>query len=555
MLNHLREKAPLLLDHPCLADVSYAGRVLVTLSLLSWTRALSDMQDTICRLNLPYAPSRRTRLGHSNSLIVRTYPTRLVERWLDPFTSISLKLSEQLNPTGDQVLAPHTWNPENSITLEDEANEESTTITLSRYQTERESSAQRLRRTQGLTSPSSGSRDSSDGLLRRARRGYTSPLLKSLLDAAKSLPPVDFQAKDDAVYHGNEDRGEGCPLNEQGISTPTPIHICNTPEGLGTEFVMKCIQCHASVLSSLFVEGRTVVFSSDDSRLVDYVREMLDEWCAAGYVQCTVGSPSNKTMPYIPSWATREVLFLVPPASNSYSSAEEDELCGTILQSLSAGHRPITIAVEDDHDNTSPPEKPLYIRSLQKKVIRLLAFHGIAPTALHWMELKYSASQRSSRVESYVTAVASYSAHLYAVQFLHSQRNSLLSAAQLEKLIWTQLSLNTRVVGVNVSVLHALLYYPQAQLLAHKLGNTFRFRAAERSLLQRTSTRYLSSFLRRRFIPAMHTGIPLTLCDHQTKETKDSHSALLLCERAIDYISKPSYLTLLALLSARFLRL
>lgn len=604
---------------PPTGHLSYSGRLQIALSLLLWVRGLRDVQDTIARLHLPYAPTHRvTRGDGAGALVAFPFPTRRVERWVDPFTSVELRLHPKLNPMGEQVPAPHTWDPENSVSFDDIELEENVIAEMNTHHGDkgsRETRIQRLQRVQGLSRLPSNLDDAPDrrakkqaaGLqVRRRRRGvgHQQQCSSGLGDAGRGMPPVSFQSEEDMRYHGNLLRGECCPLNEEGVASAVSISVELSDDQSRRDeasLVAGCIKAHVAIMSSLFVEGRTVAFSTNDPVVLSYVQyifgELIENYAAVmTQLSCTpvrsTSSNSDISLPYFPLWSTREVLVLVPPLQPSgFSTAEVNELAATILQSVVQGDTtsaPLTIVVESDDKLT---DSSVYLAPLKRTVNEKLHESGFSEKKIKWMPLPPPCSESSStngktisdparkRIQRFTEGVAGYSEHLYAVQLLHTSTNSLLRDDEIDRLVWHQLSVNTRLVGINTSVWHTLFYYPQAAFLSHKVGNVFRYRAVERSLIRRRSHPSLISdpiawaLGRGRGIPslpAFHCGLPLLTCKYYANSITGPHDVqspttsntttpfehkmsqcFLLCERLVDYLANPTAVSLLALFSAR----
>eukprot|EP00796_Vickermania_ingenoplastis_P004483 gene4483-3276_t len=550
LLRTVAERAPTLVDEKQCPD---------TLS------SLGDIQDTMARLQMPYAPSER----HRHALITLPFPCTLRERWTDPFSSVALKLHSSSNPTGEQVPPPHTWDPESTVEADDGDGEAQYIEIPTIHGTRGHGGtvAQRLQRVQQLTPKMSDNDvDLSSQLLRRRRKGYRTGV-DHLSDSARGLPLVSFETEQDEVYHGNAMRGECCPLNDLGTATPVPIHIPVGPSA--EELTTGCVKAHAAVLSALFIEGRAARLTSNTVTIVEYVRWTFHELITAGVVSCSL---TDESFPhYFPSWCTREVAVLLPPQKAVFTLKEVKRLSSTILQSVLCSTAPLTIAVEA----ATNEGVPLYAQEVKKMLNNMLtAVYADANPESRVQWLHMPARGGKGRKEVLVEGIRLYSQHLYAVQLLYLENNSLLDDRAIQSMVLHDLSSNTRVVGINCSVWHVLLYFPQVPFLAKKIGNAFRYRAVERSVIHRRfqvsvwSNPIASLFSvlpwtsTRGAFPVFH-ALPIMPCrelggaadGQHSMPTVDLKKNYLLCERLVDYLASPSRITLLALYSARILGL
>lgn len=634
--------------------LSYACRLQICLSLEMWVRGLSDVQDNIARLQLPYSHSRRMitcsspfsyhcstsekgRITASNrmepSLIMKPFPTRKAEYLLDPYTTIELRVNGKLNPTGEQIPPPHTWDPELSISVLDEdatsiveSSDIESAVSEHGRCGPREGARERLQRVQGLTPRASSldtedkvqekdrssingsqpgpclssgcqaaaarrNREATQAFARRLRRGFTASPFQS---AKSDLPAVVFQKENDTCYHGNNKREEGCPLNNEGCATPTPIYVpvempfvdennfsASTAGGL----VASCIKAHAAILSSLFVEGRTVNFTTNHSALLQYVEQVFHEFikiralctsCWSGAVQKDGDDPGVSTgglLLYYPSWSTRELLVLLPPQQSfstkeppSFSRGDVDGLVGSIFQSLFLASSPVTIAApgsgeQKEKNNDGEASWPSYVQAVKQRVEEQLElfFPGEVKEGKHgriqWISLPFPFEEkyadRTTKTEdqdrcgatsNFLDHLMLLSEHFYAVQLLFVPSNSLFSAREVTELAWNRLSPDTRLVGINTSLWHSLSFFPHVPFLSHKIGNCFRYRAVDRVVVTRqlalclphirigtlaSLPRLTEKLLGKRVchIPSFHTGLPLLPLFHVTHQDENKKRA------------------------------
>lgn len=600
--------------------LSYAARLQICLSLMMWVRGLSDAQDDMARLRLPYSPSTRMMAPTSSSfhrflptttksvdpaLVLRPYPTRKLEYLLDPFTSVALRLHGKLNPIGEQIPSPHTWDPELSLPLEDddasmgEAGRLECILSKHGRRGPRESAKERLQRVQGLRPrPSrfdneeedavdgngceysgSDSSSSSSSILARLAAGRRNRQARKALacgrrrgsassrfsNATPAMPAVRFQEAEDTVYHGNSKREEGCPLDREGCATPVSIYVPiegpfrthkDEMKATSQSIVISCIKAHAAILSSLFVEGRTVHFRSDHSTVLRYVQEVFHECVDVRALCVSYGSPTilneegavlAARRPYYPTWSTRELLVLLPPKNSStgsptFSRADVRSLVGSVLQSIFLHSSPVTVAAPRREGVVEWPSYVLAVKSSVEEQLRFFfptePVHG-KQARVQWMGLPSPYEDHSgipplrresnhhSGVSTFLEHLSLLSEHFYAVQLLHSPSNCFFSSREVKEVAWHGLSHDTRLVGINVSLWHVLCFFPHVPFLSHKVGNCFRYRAVDRAVITRqaavplltsgVSTRFpffqkwTEKVFRQRVIPipSFHAGMPL----------------------------------------------
>lgn len=622
--------------------VSYAARLQICLSLEMWVRGISEMQDSVARLRLPYSPSRRMIASpssafyasayHKNrpttgrrgepSLIMRPFPTRKMEYLVDPYTTIELRLDGVRNPVGEQIPPPHTWDPELSISLVDddttslgETSEIETVLSEHGRRGPREGTRERLQRVQGLTprassldieeeesvqevrgrrevndyyptesSASFGCQAAAARRSRQAKQACARRVWKGLAswnqNTVEEVPQVHFQEERDSRYHGNDKRADGCPLDHDGCATFTPIYVpvkMNTKDEntfLGSaegEFAASCVMAHAAILSSLFVQGRTVHFSSNHSSLLLYIQRVFHEFIELHALCISYRSllqedggadvSSGELCPYYPAWCTRELLVLLPPhptsaahgSAPSFSRGEVDAITGTILQSLFLPSSVVTIAAPRSASgekgekciggNVRWPSYVQVIKTCVEEQLKLFFPEEVENgkhRKLQWISLPPPYDERdlsSTRnqeggahhcgISAFLHQLGLLSEHFYAVQLLYAPSNSVLAPWELSKLAWNGFSPDTRLVGINTSLWHSLLFFPHVPFLSHKVGNCFRYRAVDRVVVSRQQ-RFPFSFIkfkrpflpfqrfqekafshRPRRLPCFHSGLPL----------------------------------------------
>ncbi|KAG5495036.1 hypothetical protein JKF63_02089 [Porcisia hertigi] len=691
----------------------YAARLHLCLSLLLWIRCLRDVQDTLARTRLPFASVRRLQ----KYAVADVFPTRLSEYWVDAHTTVSTRMNPLLNPTAEQIPAPHTWDAETSETIEDAATESTVTLDAGRVlhgrHQARLSRGVQLQQVQGIL-PRASADDEMPARLtglgyaggdrsRRRRRwmkksvslhpdvlaGELSPTFSTRLeslefacDTSRRVPPVSLEPEplEDARYHGNYNRGEGCPLREGGTASPVPIFIHVPPEGFRragdpggapptqVEFLVRyCVMAHAAVLSSLFIEGRVVDVSSNHPLVIAYVRWLLEEFMVKQFVSVSLLTEDEVASyrPYFPPWCWRSVLVLMPPRDfKGYSVAVLRDWAARIVQAA-----PCTVLVEG-HVTAG-----WYVRQLQDEV-RLLqdAFDTQSVGAVEWMtvgptaavdaptreggadktegavnnhssrdgkggpEVSHFQPQRcpkaacfssmsvcevmlasarslgdwlmpedlnmtaknTSRHTVFLEAVReTLENRFYTCELLYSPAQSCLSPYCFERWVLERLPKNVRVVGINTSPLDVLYFFPQGVFLTQKVGNAFRYRAVDRTVVAKDLVpswgshplRYASTQLKRlsrrwrrrghdvagglhaefsptdisalqRAVRALSSSAPS--CHpaprHGAKGTtlkmaaEENASNALVRERMVEYLAEPSKGTLLGLAVARFLR-
>ncbi|GET91814.1 hypothetical protein, conserved [Leishmania tarentolae] len=687
----------------------YAARLHLSVSVLLWIRCLQDVQDTLARVRLPFSRVRRPE----RYAVADVFPTRLREYWVDAHTTVLTKMSAQLNSTAEQIPAPHTWDAETSETIEDAAREATMTLDAGRVlhgrHQARLSGKTLLHQVQGLHRRASA--EDEVGALRagtgpqsgRRRRRRTLPSASSLApnalsvesapaswaclsslefasDASRRVPPVSLEPEplEDAVYHGNDNRGEGCPLNQDGKASPTPIFIyvpldvhsaaAGAGGGLLTEaehLVRYCIMAHAAVLSSLFIEGRVVDFCSNHPLVVTYVRWLLEELVLEHFVSASLLAETEVAAyrPYYPPWCWHSLLVLMPPKHcGGYSVVLLRDWAARIVQAA-----PCSVLVEGGNADAA------YVKQLKEEVrllqgaldaesIRTVKWVDVgvaapvetssrervaslggsavsernskgkeeanvpqfrpqrgpraspslstllseaALSSSRWLdkriksELLEAIAHRTSRRDVFLEAVrATLEDRFYACEILYSPTQSCLPPYRFERWVLEQLPGNVRVVGINTSPLDVLYFYPQGVFLSQKVGNAFRYRAVERTVvakdmtpswrthplryaatqLKRLSRRWrrrgadVSSGLHAEFSPSDVAELRRAACAPPSTPNpdvaprndpqdippeasgKENASHALIRERMVEYLAEPSKRTLLGLAVARFFR-
>ncbi|RNF11946.1 hypothetical protein TraAM80_00641 [Trypanosoma rangeli] len=295
----------------------------------------------------------------------------MMERFVDSFTTVTVKMHSDINATAEQVPAPHAWHPEQDERVREEEKEKRG---LRRIRI-RATNSGRLSgvcnvgcysevagfRSLGggrkclLTAQDMQARPSNDDRLagRKARSSCRSLLqspfaswvcrkrLSSVSSSAWSVNgacrsalsfPLAIDHEEDERYHHNFIRGEGCPLDENGRFAFVPIHIFVSPAANLLALERYCVMAHAAVLSSLFVEGRTVCCTTNHSLLKDYVTFLFEELVEDGWVSVSLCEESHR--PYVPSWAINEgVLVVLPPREGkSFSQRDLRNMAGMIHQ-------------------------------------------------------------------------------------------------------------------------------------------------------------------------------------------------------------------------------
>ncbi|KPI84477.1 hypothetical protein ABL78_6465 [Leptomonas seymouri] len=633
--------------HQLCAALPYPARLHLCLSLLMWVRCLRDVQDTLARVRLPFAMVRRLE----RYTIADVFPTRLSEYWVDVHTTVATKMSPLLNSTAEQVPAPHTWDAETSETMEDAATESTITLDAGRVlhgrpRQLRLSGKALLRQVQGMQPRASADDEvaarltevgSEGGRQRRRRRwllkGDASAAragpsalsaeasaaadafkkrrcisLEFQADACRCVPPVSLETQpvEDALYHGNARRGEGCPMSEDGASTPNPIFIHVPPPGVDSsgyrgaeaEVLQRhCVMAHAAILSSLYIEGRVVDFSTNNAIIAAYVQWLWEDLISDQYLSVSLidaeAAEAKSYRPYFPAWCWRNVLVLLP-AKESRSSSVQGCRAASYSTSLIntwavriAQAAPCTVIVEGGESATAA-----YVQQLKNEVERVQRRNAYtdfsdsfaspqqasSKTSVEWVPIitkdtvtdtqPYSSEspastasvnanhnqspapfqprraatpKRSSlsaaavgfhllsRLKGAQTddsngagfAVAATERHgsrqqrflqavletlrdrFYTCEFLYSPTQSCLTPYRFERWVWEQLPGNVRVIGINTAPLDVLYYFPQGVFLTQKVGNAFRYRAVERTVVAKDSVPSWSSH------PLRHTATQL----------------------------------------------
>lgn len=395
---------------------SYSSRLQVALSLLLWVRCLSDVQDTFARVRMPYAQT--TRLGRA--LLVHVFPTRRVEYLVEPHSTVTVKVHEIANDTAEQVPPPHTWDPETSVTLREGETEWTAHIEGHRARHGGDGcrvvgrSMGLLHRVQNVVARASEDDGKASRLLagRRHRRlrlatgsAHGSTPLRSrwrstdasihwaTSDGYRRLPPnpLDPCPTEDAAYHGNWIRGEGCPLADDGQSTVTPIFIpaagaspVDVPLSRSELSLDNCVKAHAAILSALFIEGRVAHVTTDDPAVLHYVRFAFAEFIHSQYlsIESVADSTAVSLMPYYPPWSHTAVWVLLPPAAGRrFRPTELKGLVGALVEAAPCRVLVEAAAAADPSGTTS------YVDDVRKAVSALTESGGLGSGAVQFVQM------------------------------------------------------------------------------------------------------------------------------------------------------------------------
>ncbi|RNF21242.1 uncharacterized protein Tco025E_03558 [Trypanosoma conorhini] len=606
-LSPLAQRRHYLLVH----KLPYCVRLRLCLSFLMWVRSLRDVQDTLARLRLPYATTRRVQ----RSVVADVFPTRMMERFVDPFTTVAVKMDANINAAAEQVPAPHAWHPEQDERAEEEEEEKRKKRRTRRGATHGGRLSGRCSR--GSRGEGAGSRrlggnrklllavqgmqgraSDDDRLFGRtarsscrslqqspfaswARRKALSPVSSSsssVNDACRSaLPsPLAVDHEEDERYHHNFIRGEGCPIDENGRLASVPIHIL-VP--LATNLLTLercCAMAHAAVLSSLFVEGRTVCLTTNNSLLREYVMFLFEELIEDGWVSVSLCEEPRR--PYIPGWVTKEtVLVVLPPRDEkSLSHRELRHMASMILQ-----YAPCSVLVE-----AAPCDQVShYTRALRETVSKEQASVVTPETEAQWRVswVPVSPSTTFGGIKENVkdatvefqAAVNEILRQFYAVTFIYTPYNCSLSPRQVQDWWWHKLPSSIHIVAVNSHALDLLYYFPQAPFLRKKVGNAFRYRAVQRVLLGKNLyggredpvRQWVHRWLGWRGLARTGLYAPMAVKDKarvlladQASPRADGNDAddeavdALVWERTVDYLANPSRLHWIALMAAKLFR-
>ncbi|CBH16281.1 hypothetical protein, conserved [Trypanosoma brucei gambiense DAL972] len=590
----------------------YCVRLQLCLSFLMWVRSLRDVQNTLAHLRMPFATTRRFKRG----VVADVFPTCLSEMCVDPFTTVSLMMDESLNSTAEQVPAPHAWRPDGYYEDEEERRAWSFASRLGKRRSScipsgggtadsgvASGQSRRRRSCVGLTGrdmvmlreiqgmrpvPSdddvlAGRSGLHVGRLRlqapptNLGQSYTNGLSASsyaLSDAQRgALPsPLAVDNEEDEVYHHNIHRGEGCPLDESGQLECTPIHI---PVSLAADRVVvtrHCAMAHAAILTSLFVEGRTVQFTTNHPLLLDYVSFLFAELVEAGWVSAAICEESLR--PYVPLWAVAEsVLVLVPP--------KDTEVCRTHdvrgMADMIVQCAPCSVLTED----VAQISGSRFYRDLREEVQRLQATlisrGNDASWRVSWVPVSKSTSLYATpqKVDcgdagEFQTSVNEVLRHCHTVTFLYTPRNCRFTPREMEGWWWNGLPRSVLVVGVNSHPLDIVYFFPQAPFLHKKVGNAFRYRAVRRVLLRKNVHGGREGIVRNWLYRSLwcrglaRTGLQGQLAVKDKMRvlpggdvTKGGEHAVdaLKWERTVDYLANPGKMTWMALVAAKLLHI
>ncbi|KAF8291166.1 hypothetical protein TcYC6_0124980 [Trypanosoma cruzi] len=593
--------------HLLVQKLPYCLRLRLCLSFLLWVRSLRDVQDTLARLRLPYSNTRRVR----RSVVADVFPTRMMERFVDCFTTVAVKMDSEINATAEQVPAPHAWNPEQEEGAElDEIRKrkvmrKSATSSGGRFG---RGSGECHGEREGLYRPGRNRKDillavqdmkarpSDDDRLarRRARNSFRSfkqsPFVSwarrktmscvsppwSMNDASRSaLPsPLAIDHEEDEEYHRNFIRGEGCPLDENGRLESVPIHVEVPPAANLLDLERFCVMAHAALLSSLFVEGRTVCFTTNHSLLMEYVLFLFEELIEDGWV--SVSLCEEPLRPYIPAWSTREtVVVLLPPREeNSYRLRDLRNMADMILQ-----YAPCSVLVEA----VPCDQMRLYTKVLMEEVKKQRASVVTPQTEAHWrvswVPVSHSTTfgsinkNTNAANDEFQLGVNEILRQFYAVTFIYMPSNCRFTPRQVQDWWWHKLPSNIHIVAVNSHALDLLYYFPQAPFLRKKIGNSFRYRAVQRVLLGKNVHGGREDPIRHwvhRWLcwrGPYRTGLcsamalkekarVLSADQENVRVDDDDDEAVdaLKWERTVDYLANPSRFHWIALMAAKLFR-
>ncbi|ESL09398.1 hypothetical protein TRSC58_02879 [Trypanosoma rangeli SC58] len=607
-----RQLSPLALrrHYQLVHNLPYCMRLRLCLSFLMWVRSLRDVQDTLARLRLPYANTRRVQ----RSVVADVFPTRMMERFVDPFTTVAVKMHSDINATAEQVPAPHAWHPDqDEITGGEEEKRGRQRMRKGATKSGRlfggcnggcHGEVASFRRLGGgrkclLAVQDMQARPSDDDRMasRKARSSCRSLLQSpfaswacrkrlssvsssawSVNDACRSALsfPLAIDHEEDERYHHNFIRGEGCPLDENGRLASVPMHIFVPPAANLLALERYCVMAHAAVLSSLFVEGRTVCFTTNHSLLRDYVTFLFEELVEDGWVSVSLCEESRR--PYVPSWAINEtVLVVLPPKEGkSFSRRDLRNMAGMIHQ-----YAPCSVLVE-----AAPCEQiSHYIKALKAEVLKEQASVVTSETEAQWRvswvtvppstNSDHANKRANDGASEFQAAVNEILRQFYAVTFIYTPYNCRFTPRQVQNWWWHKLPNSICIVAVNSHALDLLYYFPQAPFLRKKVGNAFRYRAVQRVLLGKNLYGGREDPVRQwvyrcfGWCGLARTGLysPMAvkdkarvlLVDHVGPradgiDSDDEAVDALVWERTVDYLANPSRVHWVALMVAKLFR-
>lgn len=516
------------------AGLPYPVRLKIVLSLVMWVRCLRDTQNTMARLLLPYAST--TRLHRSGALRAEVYPTRHSERVVDFTSSVFVDMCPKRNPSGEQMPAPFLWDPEALDFVEE--GEEAVPLKQS-AQTTSEAADARLLRMLNIKTKRSNEDDAAEAAGQRVRyksrarrasaslgadgvgrRGFTR---EALLSGRIPPPsPLDLDSSADAAHHRNTLRREGCPLSDEGELDACPVHVAVEPSASAENALFAYVLTHASILSSLYIEGRVVDFSTNDAALAAYVRCAFAHLIDAKYVGVNVVSAENTGVllprSYVPQWATRHAWCLThEPGSAAHLKQITTVMMRSLLQGVaivpSATCKALLLSALEDAQCTTTMRHPWNIAVVAP---------GDLSNALH---------------------------HFYAVSTFTVGDASAPERCLRNVLQW--MPENVRMVGVNAGAADLISYFPHAAYLPQKVGNAFRYCSVERSILYRRWDRMTA----KRCCFSGFDDADRRRLASPLAATKDKASDALVLERIVEWLANPSKLSLLGLFSARCFRI
>jgi hypothetical protein len=495
--------------------LSYAMKLRIALSALMWIRCLRDVQDTLARLHLPYARTSRLVCGKDSLLAADVFPTRNWERVAGNARRVSLWIGTNDVSATQQVPAPHTWNPETGDILDDPESEATLVSkdTNSGRLVRRETKADRLFRVRGIEHrPSDDDRKvkgmSNFGMRRRRSRNFQKP----------SCDATDERTADEE-FHSNFHRREGCPLDDDGNLHECPIHIyrANFVKEFSNiqDVVHMFATSHASILSSLYIQGRVVSFFTDTLELHQYIGDVFAPLVDSGFLNLVLQPmpTCGSFVPYVPHWKSRHAW--IAGFGSSFDAAGAATL---VVNSQHGSGDSCTVIV------ASAEQKNQIESSLQK---------------LDNIQTKWS-----------VFAVED-STHLQDALKTFSYLSIISNKPNFRWI--ASLPTDAHVVSINCHTRDALWFLPHAAFLPKKVGNAFRYEGVTRSVVELRNGGWLKT--KDLCSCSFSTSDVAQWSEERLKGTGERADNALVLERLIDHLANPSKLSLLALVSAKFLGL
>ncbi|KAG8342607.1 hypothetical protein ERJ75_001444500 [Trypanosoma vivax] len=586
------------------SQLPYSVRLQLCLSFLMWVQSLRNTQDTLARLRMPFAKTRRVQ----RSVVADVFPTSFTEICVDSCTTVSLLMDANLNDTGEQIPAPYAWRPEGyyedaAPLLGQPASTSSgrrlslsssiagpTVRSRKRHRSSRYGSGinctkATLREVQDMHAMASDDDPVArpaqrsgqcrlQGQLEQLARTTSSPTsgpVWSLSDAQRSQPPSPLAVahEDDEKYHHNINRGEGCPLDETGRLHTVPIHIPIPLNADKEKIMLSCVAAHASILSSLYIEGRTVCFTTNHYLLRDYVAFLFDEMVADGWISVAV--TDQDLHPYLPPWCIAETVLVILPPLDEKLITEQNirEMATRIVQNT-----PCSILMEAPLETGGVEGNFLMrlMRETERQKEEVGEQQCRSSWRLSWVPLDvtlnvgaYQQKADASGVGAFKSKVNDILRGSYTVTFLYVPNNCIFAQWELQQWWWTGLPSSIHVVGANACALDVLYYFPQATFLSKKIGNSHRYRSVQRVIIKKTTAGENAPFMHWFHRLWQHCGQKSTglcsrlpvrdrrsmLSDLQCREGAESAQGALRWERTIDYLANPGKSTWFALLAAR----